>query len=128
MTDNTTIALDPVQFLKQVVALWPTGTSRSETMLDKLRPYLAESFEVVDLLNSVGSIVGIRECEITSQGEASIYFYDRTECRQRAMLERAESSGWKLKSLKFECPICFGIGENDGAICTMCGGSGWGAS
>lgn len=128
MTNKPASTLDPVQFLKHVVALWPSRKEELPDTLDKLRPHLAEGFEAIDLLNRPKSVVDIEKVETTPQGGVTIYFYDEAEYLQRAELELSESGGWGLRSLKFQCPICFGTGENDGTSCTMCGGSGWGAS
>lgn len=128
MTDNPTADFDPIQFVKHVVALWPSRTATIEGVPGTLRPYLAKGFETVDLHNSVELVANVDKVEAMPQGGAIVYFYDEANFLQRAVLERAGSGAWALRSLKFQCPICFGTGENYGATCTMCGGSGWGAS
>lgn len=112
--------------MNQIVAIWPKpGTEDVEATFSLLRRYLAESFAAIDLQNRVHSVAAMKEVEARSQ-RAVLYFNDVDEISQRAVFVRSETHDWKLESLKFQCPVCFGTGENDSAKCTICGGVGWG--
>jgi hypothetical protein len=117
-----------VSLLKRIIARWPKAeTEEVGAARDSLREYLADGFDVIDLHNCVESVAAVEKTEMKLDG-AIVYFYDPDEILQRAVFERQKSEGWKLKSLTFQCPVCFGTGENESAQCVMCGGSGWGAS
>jgi len=34
--------------------------------------------------------------------------------------------GWGVVRFEGQCPCCFGVGVNDGEICPLCFGDGWG--
>jgi len=114
--------------LKDIIARWPKANDEDiETYRVALGSYLADSFEDVDLHNRIEAVASISSIERTNEG-VQIDFYDVDECLQRAAFESLRESEWRLKSLKFQCPVCFGEGVNDGDECDMCGGTGWGAS
>jgi hypothetical protein len=117
-----------VAVLKSIVELWPKHASDDITSArSRLQAYLADGFDPMDLLNRVTSVARVRRI-VPSSTNAVIYFYDVDEILQRAVFELAKPSKWRLASLKFQCPVCFGGGMNDDEKCIMCGGSGWGAS
>jgi hypothetical protein len=63
----------------------------------------------------------------TTSDSVLIYFRDADGARRRAVFEVSQSDHPPLKSMKFECPACLGGGINDGLMCAMCDGGGWGA-
>jgi hypothetical protein len=106
--------------------MWPkAGIKNADAALSQLREHLAASFDNIDFENRVEAVSTVEEIETGSHG-AVLYFYDADRTIHRAVFVRSVRAGWKLESLKFQCPVCFGTGENDGAKCTICGG-GWGA-
>jgi len=111
--------------LREIVALWPAH----ETILPKqMHDLVAKDFELVDLTNRVSAVVA--PSRIESIGElASVEFRDADGTLQRAVFRQSTEDGkWRMRSLKFQCPVCFGTGSNDGDICIGCDGSGWGAA
>lgn len=114
--------------LRSIVELWPkTGTENLEAVQISLRDRLAGTFDTVDLLNHVGSMATIKEFH-GGVGSVSVDFSDEDGSLQRAIFELSDTDEWKLRSLKFQCPVCFGTGTNQGRTCTICNGKGWGAS
>jgi hypothetical protein len=113
--------------IRQIVAIWPKpGGGEPADYEEQLAPYLAADFDHVDLLNKVIEVSRIVECE-TKEDHVVMQFFDSDDCLHRATFTR-HGTQWKLKSLKFQCPFCFGTGENDGHCCSSCGRSGWGVS
>ena len=114
--------------LKNIVMRWPkTAGADLDAIRSGLGSDLADGFDAVDLLNTVDSVVNVEAIEATDR-RATIWFSDTDRALQRAVFELSPSGKWQLESLKFQCPVCFGTGINDGEKCGMCGGSGWGAS
>jgi hypothetical protein len=114
--------------LQDIVERWPkTGKEDLAEIRKALQRDLADDFDAVDLLNRIESVAEIENVELIDGG-AAVYFYDVDGCLQRALFDLPQSDRWKLKSLKFQCPVCFGSGVNDDKECSICGGSGWGAS
>jgi hypothetical protein len=126
-SDNTQGDAILVRLLRQLVAMWPkAGTKNVDAAFSQLREHLAVGFDDIDFENRVESVSAVKKIETSSQG-AVLYFCDADKSLQRAIFVRSGPEGWELESLKFQCPVCFGTGGNDGAKCTMCGGGGWGA-
>jgi hypothetical protein len=116
-----------LQRLQEVVAYWPKpGTASSQTPPPALQRLLAPGFESVDLLNQIAGIEEVVGVSEDAEG-VSLQFRDTEDCTQQATFILDKSRDWKLRSLKFQCPICFGSGLNDKKKCPMCGGTGWGA-
>jgi hypothetical protein len=114
--------------LKDIVSQWPKERARDqEATLTTLRRYLADDFDPLDLLNYVQAVASVEEIQ-RSGDIARILFYDSDGTLQRAIFDVSDTEGLKLKSLAFQCPACFGTGINNGATCTLCDGSGWGAA
>lgn len=114
--------------LHEILQLWPApaGTEPPDYRC-RLRPMLANGFSEVDLLQRLlgpGEISATRE----SPGRVEIEFYDSERWLQKAVFVDVGNSAFKLLSLTFQCPVCFGTGENDGEVCGGCSGSGWGAT
>jgi DnaJ-class molecular chaperone len=119
---------DCVRLLRQIVAIWPHGNDEQvQGCQAKLGAYLDEDFDPVDLQNRIDSIASIERVERTSSG-AEIQFHDADGCLQRGSFVLYQGTTWHLRSMKFQCPVCFGDGVNDDRTCSMCGGTGWGAS
>jgi hypothetical protein len=112
--------------LKSVVKLWPTERAQLSSLSSALEGLLAPEFDRMDLLNGVSKVAKVRKVDITAEA-GTVEFLDSEGCPQRAIFEKDARGEWRLHSLKFECPACFGAGVNNGATCTLCGGAGWGA-
>jgi hypothetical protein len=117
-----------VPLLKSIIERWPkTGAESLQDVQNALRENLAAGFDPLDLHNRVTAVAELEEVDTRIDDRAMVDFYDVDRWPQRAIFELSTSGAWKLKSLKFQCPVCFGSGENDGATCSICGGSGWGS-
>lgn len=115
-----------VVLLKEIVARWPNvNDDNIERYRVALSPFLADSFEDVDLINGIDAVAGLGRIERTNEG-VQIDFYAGDGYPQRAVFEALRENEWRLKSLKMQCPVCFGEGVNDGDECNICGGTGWG--
>lgn len=113
--------------LRRIASKWPKSGEDVDASHSSLKEYLADDFSRIDLYHGVNSIGAIQETDIEGKN-ATIYFHDADDVLQRAVFRKVQASEWKLVSLKFQCPICFGTGENEGDDCAMCGGIGWGVS
>lgn len=117
-----------VALLKGIINRWPkTPDVDIAAARHSLGDDLADDFDPIDLLNPVRSIAGVEAIETTGR-RITIRFRDSDWELQQAIFESSPVGKWQLKSLKFQCPVCFGTGVNDGEACTMCGSCGWGAS
>ncbi len=117
-----------VVFLKEIIDRWPKANDDEiENHREVLCSYLADGFEDGDLHNKIEKVAKIAAIEKTTQG-VRIDFCDLDGYPQRAELHVLPGNELRLRSLKFQCPVCFGEGVNDGDHCGMCGGTGWGAS
>lgn len=92
-----------------------------------IRPYVTDRFDPLDVCILVPAIKAIEQ--ITVQKDTLLIdFVDAQGDCQRAQFSKQSPQGcWGMESLKFECPICFGDGMNDGKTCLGCSGNGWGA-
>lgn len=120
---------DPLLSLRSIIEVWPKAGHQKEvpSIPSSLSEHLATNFDTVDLRNSVEAVAVVKEVGASAHA-ATVYFYDTDGTLQRAELTVAEEGRWRLVSLKFQCPACFGTGTNDGDGCTICGGRGWGVS
>ncbi len=121
---------DPIPLLNSIVKRWPKpkpGVNDIAAAHRLLQADLADGFDQLDFYNPVASVAEVESVEI-APGRATVFFHDENETLQRAVFGSYESEKWKLESLKFQCPVCFGSGVNDDSTCTICGGSGWGVS
>ena len=116
--------------LQELVAAWPKpNENESADFRSRMRHRLSKEFNEVDFLNRIEGIRTWGEAKLASASdEVSIQFADLDGSLQKAIFVREHGHDWLLKSLKFQCPVCFGTGKNDGQICSMCGGLGWGVS
>jgi hypothetical protein len=116
-----------VKFVQMVVANWPSSSHAVDgALLSNINAHLAAGFDPLDLnihLNGFSNVVSVKKM----QDKIYVIFNDYDGYPHRASLVYKNSSVLKLKALKFQCPACFGNGVNMGQICTLCGGSGWGA-
>jgi hypothetical protein len=113
--------------LRQIVSHWPR-TGRKLTALP--RPYremFAKDFDEGDLLIPVFGLTEVNQIRL-SERSGEIEFFDSDGGLQRAVFERDEHSEWRLRSLRFQCPACFGTGKTDEDTCNLCDGAGWGTS
>jgi hypothetical protein len=86
-----------------------------------------DAFDDASLLDAIRSV---REVIAVSQGEEGVLveFADEDGHPHRARFIETAGGDWKLVSVVFRCPVCFGDGVNDSETCIACDGSGWGAS
>jgi len=111
--------------VRRIVALWP---AHAVVLPDQLQDFVTHDFESVDLANRVSAVAELSRIEVTDE-DAAVEFWDVDGTLQRAVLRRDMREGeWKLQSLKFQCPVCFGTGLNDDTKCVGCGGIGWGGA
>ena len=112
--------------LQRILRLWPKGEGQQGVAKDRLKAFLAPDFDDIDLIIPVPGLRELGPIEST-EATVTIYFDDAEGCPQRAIFKDIGGQEWKLRSLTFECPVCFGTGKNDETECPICGGSGWGA-
>jgi hypothetical protein len=118
---------DGIEVLRSAVSLWPKLVAKESPRVDaKLSALLTSNFDKEDFQNSITRLSRIVKVD-ENLGSRNIVFEDVDGSLYRASLVKDSNSEWRVDSLKFECPICFGEGLNDGATCLMCGGVGWGA-
>jgi hypothetical protein len=87
---------------------------------------LTDDFDSMDLANRVAAVAELSRVEVNDD-QAIVEFWDLDGIHQRAKFRRVEGE-WKLQSLSFQCPVCFGTGINDDVTCIGCDGLGWGAA
>ena len=117
-----------VDLLYHVIQLWPNpGAPQDLDCSKQLEDFLSPRFKRLDLLTQIDSIQEI--LSVNKEGDnTSITFNDSEGCLHRAVFHKMVDRCWLLKSLEFQCPGCFGEGINNGELCTLCGGKGWGVS
>ncbi len=127
MTSNESTCLD---FLHLVIGkLLSCKMSSLEPRYETVKSYVTEDFDKTDLAAPVGNIKNIERIVSSEDNAILIDFIDSEGDRYRAkFVVQASSSGWRIESLKFECPGCFGVGINNDETCILCGGKGWGAT
>jgi hypothetical protein len=113
--------------LRSIVSLWPKKEVRLASPSHALKDLLASDFDAIDLATTISGVAEISDVQIDT-GSATIEFLDFDDTPHRAMFKQTQSGEWKLKALKFQCPVCFGTGINDGEKCVGCSGVGWGAA
>ena len=112
--------------LGEVVSAWPTGWRSGQPIPVGLQKLITTDFDASDLLHDLSGVAEV--CAYERRGDQIIVeFLDKGGSVQRAIFISVSPDDWKLKSLTFQCPVCFGSGENLGAVCSICNGSGWGA-
>lgn len=119
---------DCLALLEQIVRIWPkTDGSEPQDYRSQLMPLLADDFDAIDFIsNTIDRVSEVKDISMV-EAKVSIEFYHSGGFLEKAVFIK-QHGDWRLQSLKFECPVCFGTGENDGETCTMCGGHGWGVA
>lgn len=114
--------------VSRVLPIWPKpGDREAPEHAESLAPLLADDFDPVDLANRISDVAEVTQISLDADC-VEIQFHDLDGCPQQAVFTRRGSDAWALRSLKFQCPACFGSGVNNGAGCEMCGGAGWGVA
>jgi hypothetical protein len=112
--------------LDQVLRAWPSGWDGGTQAPVALQSLITTDFDLADLLHDLSGVAELLHVE--SQGDrATVEFLDKGGSPQRATFVDVGANEWRLQSLKFQCPVCFGSGTNDGEVCIVCNGAGWGA-
>jgi hypothetical protein len=115
-----------LSLLRRIVSLWPKTEIRLAGPSAAMSTLLTNDFDPIDLTSTVSTVAEILDVQ-TRPGSVIVDFLDVDDTPHRAVFKQVVSN-WKLQSLKFQCPVCFGTGTNDAKACIVCGGSGWGAS
>jgi hypothetical protein len=116
---------DGIGLLQPVVERW--AACRLASSKADLGDLVSPDFDEVDLLNEIVAPVEVDDVTVEPPSVVRVYFHDSTGERNRAEFVGSSEREWKLRALKFQCPVCFGTGTNDDAPCIGCGGIGWGA-
>jgi hypothetical protein len=114
--------------LRRALSFWPKSETEKDLRSNAdLAALVTPDFNVVDFQNPLSAVRSVVRVE-DAQGGKHVEFEGNDGYPYRAMLVRSPNSEWRLRALKFQCPACFGTGENLGTTCTLCDGEGWGAS
>src|SRR4026207_2036637 len=116
---HTEAERDCLSLLQQILRFWPKAEGQRGVANDRLKASLAPDFDDTDLIHLVPGLDEVRAIEST-EAAAIIEFVDGEGYPQRATLKGAGGHEWKLQSLTFECPVCFGTGRNDETECPIC--------
>jgi len=118
-----------LEFLRQGISLWP-NLDIHETIdpNSDLLKYLDKNFDDTDFFNKVYSVDIVDNIFQDEPRTLTIEFYAEGEDLQRAKIGLDSDGKWYLSYLRFQCPGCFGSGENMDTVCILCGGEGWGAT
>ena len=71
-------------------------------------------------LHMIGSIISFEQLP----EQPCLMFTDQDGYKYRALFGTSGGGTFRIEALHGECPICFGTGINDGAICGICT-NGW---
>jgi len=129
MTPNQPLAqMDYIGVLKAAVKNWPLTESEKRYPQDSaIAEFISPDFDPIEFASDVDDVSSILSIDGSDEHKV-VVFDDVNGFRYRAIVDYNLKSGWRLRSVKFQCPVCFGDGVNEGGACTMCGGSGWGVS
>lgn len=116
--------------IEHVLFLWPRDLNEPE---DGIRARLGGRIDEALPLSSLRAIArGSWRCggpPRVREGIAKCLLTDSKWPAHRAMIElRLRSGQWVLTSIEVECPCCFGTGINEGCVCDLCFGAGWGVA
>jgi len=126
----------PLETLRKALSIWPTTQDADLVQLrEAFSGIVSADFEQVDFLNIPdGGRWGIVSKPLASDSRAVFLVYPTGSDTPNLAVLVLEPGGWRLQSLKFQCPGCFGTGELTGRSieenqpCYLCGATGWGAS
>ena len=113
--------------LKKVISI--SQTNESSATVDRstqIAPHISLDFDKVDFCNKIDGVTDI-ESIVETYDRIQFVFHDGDAYPHRAVFQKDCEGNWKLHSLKFQCPVCFGTGVNDANECSICNGKGWGA-
>ena len=111
--------------LRDVAGLWRKTLSESRVeIMARLQPFVSRAFDPADTAVCLAGLVSPVPVEVSRNRVVIEFLEGEGGMEHRAFFE-LENDSWRLRSLEFVCPVCFGTGENDG-VCSICGGSGWG--
>jgi len=109
--------------------LQPYEKSSLEEKYQEVRHFLTEDFDKTDFFSLPKEIQTLENISSEQKEGIFVYFLDsKNEQRYLAkFVAPAPRNDWKMSSLIYGCPCCFGEGVNNGETCILCGGSGWGS-
>jgi hypothetical protein len=117
-----------IAILRQIVAIWPKPDGTEPVNYrEELAPVLTSDFDQVDFVNKIQEVAEIARVS-ERPNNVEVQFYDVDGYLHKAVFVLEHGIAWRLQSLRFQCPVCFGSGVNDGERCEICRGTGWGAS
>lgn len=119
--------------LRDVLKLWPKPNEDPERVRDflvQIKPYITSDFDGSHLLNRLSRIMDFGDAYVVGP---SVFIEFRVPedqgYRQRAEFVEQPDGQWLVRTIRFECPICFREGKiYNGTICELCGGQGWGVA
>ena len=97
-----------------------------DVLRDMVKELVAHSFDVTDLTNEIDAVQGVVRSYFDGDSNLILEFSDLSGYPHRAEFFKKDS--YRLASLKFQCPSCFGEGVVDNEKCILCGGLGWGTN
>lgn len=116
-----------LRVLHAAIKNWPRTDLEKKRPLDSpIAAFVTSDFDQGDFVTDVADVATILSTEEFDDGKVVI-FDGVDEYSYRAVLVDEGSSGWRVRSIKFQCPGCFGDGVIDGLPCILCEGLGWGA-
>ena len=117
---------DILSRLDQVIKAWPNGWRSDQHVSVELQSLITSDFDRADLLHELSGVAEL--LHVSAQADRTIVeFLDRGGSPQRAIFVDIAPGEWRLQSMKFQCCVCFGSGQNLEETCMVCGGMGWGA-
>ncbi len=125
----------PLETLKRSLAKWPTSQDADPAQaLFDLRDEISSDFDHASLVNVPGGRWAVVSKPLVTASRALFLVYSAESDAPNLATMVRERGEWRLQSLKFQCPGCFGTGELTGSSreenqpCYLCDATGWGAS
>lgn len=114
--------------IEALLKLWPKNLAEPEEVVRaRLRGKVAESLPLTSLRTIPAGEWTIPRPALVHSGVARCLLVDGSYPNTRVMTEfHLQPDGWLLMAFDAECPLCFGTGVNNGCICDLCFGKGWG--
>jgi hypothetical protein len=120
---------DAANAIEQLLVAWPKSTDEpEESIRSRLRANVADTLSLTSLRTVASGTWQIACAPIVRSNKCKCLVVDTNYPNTRVLIElNAQSDGgWSLVAFDAECPVCFGTGINNGCICDLCFGIGWG--